>query len=113
MSHCATRHHVVALPIRPCSSTIGCPAPPNRTAPSPNRIYALPTAIRRAGPCVLALVCTLTARTSGGDGPRTTTSQYPPAAPTSHIPAALQQQPPEPGATGIGDPYYPAAGDGG
>ncbi|MBB3050208.1 aminopeptidase N [Prauserella isguenensis] len=70
-------------------------------------------AIRRAGSCVLALVCTLAACTSGGDEPRSTAPQRTPATSAGESAGALQQRRAEPGAPGIGDPYYPEAGNGG
>lgn len=75
-------------------------------------------AIRRAGPCVLVLACTLAACTPGGDGSQTsqrasTESQRPSATSTSQRTGPPQQPRAEPGAPGIGDPYYPEAGNGG
>lgn len=61
---------------------------------------------------MLALVCTLTACTSGGDEPRTAPSQRPSTTATGESSGA-QQPSPQPGASGIGDPYYPNAGNGG
>ncbi|MCP2251870.1 Peptidase family M1 [Prauserella aidingensis] len=62
---------------------------------------------------MLALVCTLAACTPGGDEPQADSSQRPSTASTGERPGAVQQRPAEPGAPGIGDPYYPDAGNGG